>query len=184
MSVVVTIAIVLVVAWWGMAIYNRLVRLRNRVASDWRRVDVQLKRRHDLIPSLVAAVKGAMAFERDTLGAVVAARQRAMAAPGPKAAAEREADLSASLARVITTVVERYPDLTVSQNVRSLQADLSAIEDSIASARAAYNDTATAYNTAIGVVPDTFVAGMAGFARAELFTVAAAERGTARVSLQ
>jgi LemA protein len=184
MSVIVTVVIVLLVALWGIAVYNRLVRLRTRVQRDWRQVDLQLRRRHELIPNLVSAVKGAIPSEQGTLEAVLAARQRAMTATGPTIAAAHESQLSALVEQVITTVVERYPDLTVSQNVRSLQGDLAAIEEAIASARTAYNGTATAYNMAIGVVPNTIVAGLASFTRAELFATDAGGKAAPAVGLR
>jgi LemA protein len=182
MSVLVTTLVVVLLALWALAAYNRLVRLKNQVRKAWSQIDVQLKRRHDLIPALVDTVRGAMGFEKDTLEAVVAARQRAAAAKGPADAARKEQALSESLGRFMA-VVERYPQLTTNQNVRELQAQLARVEGDIASAREAYNTTATTYNTSVDVVPNNIVAGLGSFPQAELFQVADNERAVPRATL-
>jgi len=182
MSVLVTTLVVVLLALWALAAYNRLVRLKNQVRNAWSRIDVQLKRRHDLIPALVDTVGGAMSFEKDTLEAVVAARQRAAAAKGPVDAAGKERALSESLRR-LRAVVEGYPQLTANQNVRELQAQLAGVEADIARARDAYNTTATAYNTSVEVVPNNIVAGLGSFPKAELFQVSDNERAVPRPTL-
>jgi LemA protein len=170
MSVFITIGILVVVGLWGVASYNRLVALRNQVTAGWRQIDVQLKRRHDLIPNLVSAVTGAMAFERETLEAVVTARNRAATASGPADASRKEGELSMALGRLLA-LAEQYPALTANDNVRALQEDLAGTENRIGQARQAYNDLAARYNTATEVIPANVIAGLAGFRQAELFTI-------------
>jgi len=183
MSVLVTIAFLALAALWAMAGYNRLVGLRNQVTNGWKQIDVQLKRRHDLIPNLVSTVKGAMEFERGTLEAVVAARNRAVTATGPADAGRKESELSAALGRFFA-LAEDYPQLTANQNVRALQEELTATENKIGFARQFYNDIATRYNTATEVIPTNIIAGLAGFRGAELFEIVSpGERDVPRVDL-
>jgi len=183
MSVLVTIGALALVALWAMGSYNKLVGLRNQVTNGWRQIDVQLKRRHDLIPNLINTVKGAMEFERDTLEAVVAARNRAVAASGPADAGRKEGELSAALGRFFA-LAESYPQLTANQNVRALQEELTGTENKIGFARQFYNDIATKYNTATQVIPGNIIAGFAGFKAAELFEVTSeAERAVPSVDL-
>ena len=183
MSVLVTIGALALVALWAMSGYNRLVGLRNQVTNAWRQIDVQLKRRHDLIPSLVNTVKGAMEFERDTLEAVVAARNRAASAAGPADAGRKESELSAALGRFFA-LAENYPQLTANQNVRALQEELAGTENKVGVARKSYNDVATKYNTATEVIPGNIIAGFAGFKTAELFEITNdAERAVPAVDL-
>jgi LemA protein len=183
MSVLITIGVLAMVALWAIGSYNRLVGLRNQVTNGWRQIDVQLKRRHDLIPNLVNTVKGAMEFERDTLEAVIAARNRAATATGPADAGRKESELSAALGRFFA-LAESYPQLTANQNVRALQEELAGTENKIGFARQFYNDIATKYNTATEVVPANLIAGVAGFKRAELFEITSdAERAVPQVDL-
>lgn len=154
----------------AIGIYNRLVRLRNQVQNGWRQIDVQLKRRHDLIPNLVSTVRGAMDFERDTLEAVVSARNRATTATGPADAAVKESEVSQTLGRLFA-VVENYPQLTANQNVRGLQEELTTTENKVSFARQFYNDVVTKYNTATQVIPGNLVAGFGNFPPAELFEI-------------
>ncbi len=155
---------------WAIATYNRLVGLRNQVLNGWRQIDVQLKRRHDLIPNLVNAVRGAMDFERDTLTAVMEARAKALTASGPADAAQKEGQLSVALGRLLA-VAENYPTLKANENVRMLQEELSATENKVGFARQFYNDIATRFNTAQQVFPTNLAAGMLGFQPAELFEI-------------
>src|SRR5919108_449708 len=157
-------------ALWIVGLYNRLVGLRNQVLNGWRQIDVQLKRRHDLIPNLVNTVRGAMEFERDTLEAVIAARTRAVSARGPADAAQKEGELTQALGRLFA-LAENYPQLTANANVRALQEELSATENKIGFARQFYNDIATKYNTAIQVVPTNVIAGFGNFRPSELFEI-------------
>lgn len=177
------IAAVVVIALWGVLSYNRLVGLRNQVQNGWRQIDVQLKRRHDLIPNLVNTVRGAMDFERDTLTAVMEARARALTASGPHDAAEKEQQLTGALGRLLA-VAENYPALTANQNVKMLQEELSATENKVGFARQFYNDVATRFNTAQQVFPTNLFAAAAGFTPAELFEITdAAEREVPVVDL-
>jgi LemA protein len=159
--------VVLVVA---VVIYNRLVGLRNQVLNGWRQIDVQLKRRHDLIPNLVNAVRGSMEFERETLTAVMSARSQALTATGPADAAQKEGQLSQALGRLLA-VSENYPTLKSNENVRMLQEELSSTENKIGFARQFYNDIATKFNTAQQTFPTNLFAGMLGLRPAELFAI-------------
>ena len=167
----VLLAIVVVVIGAAIASYNRLVGLKNQVLNGWRQIDVQLKRRHDLIPNLVNAVRGSMDFERDTLTAVMEARSKALTATGPADAAQKEGQLSQALGRLLA-VAENYPTLKSNDNVRMLQEELSATENKVGFARQFYNDIATKFNTAQQVFPTNIFAGMLGFTPAELFEIA------------
>src|SRR3989442_908296 len=153
---------------WIIAGYNRLVGLRNQAANGWRQIDVQLKRRHDLIPNLVNAVRGSMDFERDTLTAVMEARAKALSATGPADAAQKEGQLTQALGRLFA-VAENYPTLKSNDNVKMLQEELSATENKVGFARQFYNDIATKFNTAQQRFPTNIFAGMLGFRPAELF---------------
>jgi LemA protein len=159
---------------WAIASYNRLVSLRNQVANGWRQIDVQLKRRHDLIPNLVNAVRGSMDFERDTLTAVMEARSRALGATGPADAAQKESQLTQAVGRLLA-VAENYPTLKSNDNVKMLQEELSATENKVGFARQFYNDIATQFNTAQQVFPTAIFANMFGFKPAELFEISDAK---------
>jgi len=182
---VILLLVIVVVAFWFVGAYNGLVALKNQVANAWKQIDVQLKRRHDLIPNLVNSVKGAMKFERETLEAVVAARNKAIqveqSGGGVAATAQAEAQLTASLGRLMA-VVEAYPDLKATANMGQLQEELVSTENKIAFARQLYNDTATQYNTRQRQVPTVFVAGMAGASPVELWAIEdSAERALPKV---
>jgi len=156
-------------AAWGVATYNGLVSMRNRTDNAWKQIGVQLRRRHDLIPNLVEAVKGAMEYERDTLERVMAARAKAVAATGTAESAAAEGALTQSLGRLLA-VMENYPQLKASQNVLRLQEELTTTENQIAFARQFYNDSVTAYNTRQQTFPGNLVASNFGFQPADLFT--------------
>src|SRR5215212_7335809 len=162
-------------------LYNRLVRLRNRVDNAWAQVDVQLKRRYDLIPNLVETVKGYAAHERGTFEAVTNARARAQAAQGPAEQGAAEGMLSQALGRLFA-VAEAYPELQADENFRQLQDELAQTENRIAVSRQVYNDTVLTYNTAIQTVPGVFFAGPFGFSRKEFFEVEGEAREAPRVS--
>src|SRR6476620_11847452 len=164
------LAIVVVVIVGAIASYNRLVGLRNQVLNGWRQIDVQLKRRHDLIPNLVNAVRGSMDFERDTLTAVMEARAKALTATGPADAAQKEGQLSQALGRLLA-VAENYPTLKSNDNVKMLQEELSATENKVGFARQFYNDITTKFNTAQQVFPTNVFAGTLGIKPAELFEI-------------
>lgn len=153
---------------WFFGTYNMLVRLRNRAKNAWAQIDVQLKRRHDLIPNLVETVKGYAKHESSTLEAVVKARNAAMTANGPGQAAAAEGELSSALSRLMV-VVEQYPDLKANQNFMQVQEELTSTENKISFARQAYNDSVMVYNTKTEMVPANIVAGIGKFVQMELF---------------
>jgi LemA protein len=148
--------------------YNALVVLRNQVRNAWARIDVALKRRYDLIPNLVETVKGYAAHEKETLERVIAARNQALSAQGPKAQAEAENMLTGAL-KSIFALAEAYPNLKANENFMQLQGELAGTENQIASVRQVYNETVTTYNTRIERFPMVLIAGMFGFHREELF---------------
>ena len=162
-----------VVLFAGIGIYNRLVTLRNRVDNAWSQIDVQLRRRYDLIPNLVETVKGYAAHERETLEAVVAARGAAMSAQTVAEHSQAENILSGTL-KSLFALAEAYPDLKANQNFLMLQEELSGTESKIAYARQFYNDSVMSYNTATQTVPSSIVAGMFGFKQREYFEIEAA----------
>jgi len=183
MFIVVLILMTLIVVW-AVGAYNSLISLKNQVANAWKQIDVQLKRRHDLVPNLLAAVKGAMDFERGTLEAVVAARNQAIQVSSggdvSKIAAV-EGQLTGALHRLLA-VVESYPDLKATGNIAQLQEELTSTENKIAFARQLYNDVVTQYNTKQRQVPTVFVAGMAGAILAPLWELTDdAERAVPKV---
>jgi LemA protein len=164
------LAVVALLAVWIIVSYNRLVSMRNQTFNGWRQIDVQLKRRHDLIPNLVNAVRGSMDFERDTLTAVMEARSKALTATGPADAAQKEGQLSQALGRLLA-VAENYPTLKSNDNVKMLQEELSGTENKVGFARQFYNDIATNFNTAQQVFPANLFAAAFGFKPAELFEI-------------
>ena len=181
MWLILIVPIVLIV--WAVAVFNRLVGLRNQTTNGWRQIDVQLKRRHDLIPNLVSTVKGVMEFERDTLTQVVEARAKATTATGPADAAAKEGVLTQALGKLFA-LAESYPQLHANENVKALQEELSSTENKIGFARQFYNDIATSYNTAQQTFPANLVASSFGFKPAELFEIAeAADRAVPTVDL-
>ena len=183
MALWVLIGIIAVLVVWIIALYNRLVGLRNQVLNGWRQIDVQLKRRHDLIPNLVNTVRGAMEFERDTLTQVMEARARAVSATGPADAARKEGELTQALGRLFA-VAENYPNLKANDNVKMLQEELTSTENKVGFARQFYNDISTNFNTSQQTFPSNMLASMLGFKPAELFELAdAAERQVPAVDL-
>jgi LemA protein len=183
MGLILFLAVIVVIALWIIGAYNGLVALKNRVANAWKQIDVQLKRRHDLIPNLVNTVKGSMDFERSTLEAVISARNRAVSATGVQATAKAEGELTQALGRLFA-LTENYPDLKSNQNVLQLQEELTSTENKIGFARQAYNDTATEYNTRQMQFPTNLVAGLAKASAAELWEIQdSAERAVPTVDL-
>lgn len=168
MALWVLVGVVGVLALWSIVTYNRLIGLRNQTANGWRQIDVQLKRRHDLIPNLVNTVRGAMEFERDTLTQVMEARTRAVAATGPAEAARREGELTQALGRLFA-LAENYPALRANENVKMLQEELTSTENKVGFARQFYNDIATKYNISQQTFPANMIASTLGFNPAELF---------------
>lgn len=164
------VLLVVVIALFLIGLYNRLVVLRNRVQNAWAQIEVQLKRRYDLIPNLVETVKGYASHERQTLEAVIAARNTAMTAAGSGPAQQGVAEnmLTGAL-RQLFALAEAYPDLKANQNFLDLQEKLADAENKIAYARQFYNDTVMSFNTAIQSFPAVLVAGMFGFTAKEYF---------------
>ncbi|HXY19571.1 MAG TPA: LemA family protein [Gemmatimonadales bacterium] len=184
MGSILLLVVLAVIVLWVISAYNGLISLKNQTVNAWKQIDVQLKRRHDLIPNLVNTVKGSMSFEKDTLQAVVDARSKAMASGGGvKETAAAEGALTGALGKLFV-VMERYPDLKSSQNVRDLQEELSSTENKIAFARQLYNDVATSYNTKQQQFPTNLVAGLAKAEHAELWEIEdQAERAVPQVDL-
>src|SRR5436190_3980098 len=170
MAVLILLGVVVLLVIWIVGSYNSLVSRRNQVRNAWRQIDVQLKRRHDLIPNLVNAVRGSMDFEKDTLTQVMEARAKALTATGPADAAQKEGQLSQALGRLIA-VAENYPTLKSNENVKMLMEELSATENKVGFSRQFYNDIATNFNTAQQVFPTNILAGNFGFKPAELFEI-------------
>jgi LemA protein len=172
--VIVGIVVILLIMF--VATYNGLVRLRNQVKNAWAQIDVQLKRRHDLIPNLVETVKGYMKHERETLEAVTKARNLAVkaASAGAGERGKAEGELSSALARLLA-VVERYPTLKANENFLALQEELTSTENKISFSRQYYNDSVLKYNNQTQMFPSNVIAGMAGFRAGEFFEVKVAE---------
>ncbi len=190
-ALVVAVSVLLVLAIWLMAVYNGMVARRVRVQNAFSQIDVQLRRRHDLVPNLVATVKGYMVHERSTLEAVTQARaaavsasQRAGATPGDAATtaamAQAEGMLQGALGRLML-LMERYPDIKANTNALQLQEELVSTENRIAFARQAYNDSVMTYNTSLAVFPDLFVARLFNFANAPLFQTDEASKALPQV---
>jgi LemA protein len=190
---IVLLVVIAVGVFWFVGAYNSLIGLRNQVFNAWKQIDVQLKRRHDLIPNLVETVKGAMNFEKETLESVIAARNQAIAATSGatslpsaqqvQATAAAEGQLTQSLGRLFA-VVEAYPALKATANVAQLQEELTSTENKIAFARQLYNDQATAYNTRQQQFPGSLVAGFAKATPAQLWEISdASEREVVKVDL-
>ena len=174
--------IVVAIVGWAVFAYNRLVSLRNQVDNSWRQIDVQLKRRHDLIPNLVEAVKGYMQFERDTLTQVVEARAKAISAPDQASRMAAESQITTGLGRLLA-VIENYPQLKADENVLKLQEELTTTENQIAFARQAYNDVVLELNTRIQSFPSNLIAGNFGFKAAEYFKGAPEDQAVPKVDL-
>src|SRR3989441_8133534 len=182
------LVLLVVVTWWVIGAYNGLVSLKNQTVNAFQQIDVQLKRRHDLIPNLVNAVRGAMNFEKDTLEAVIQARNQAVKvnAAGPEAVkqiSQAENALSSALSRLMV-VVEQYPQLKATGNIGQLQEELTSTENKVAFARQLYNDTATQYNTKQQQFPTNMVAGLAKAQPADLWELEdQAEKAVPQVDL-
>ena len=174
------LAIVVVLIGYVIMTYNGLVNLRNRIENAWAQIDVQLKRRYDLIPNLVETVKGYAAHEKETLERVIQARNTAMAAQGPQDQAAAENMITGALKSVFA-LSEAYPDLKANTSFLNLQEELTGTEGRIAYARQFYNDSVTRYNTKIQTFPANTIAGQFSFTEREYFEVDEASRGTVTV---
>lgn len=181
MTVTVTL-IVLVVLAWGMFAYNRLVRLRNQVRTAWADIDVQLTRRHDLVPQLVSAVKGYADHERTVLDAVTSLRSQAVSLDSPAKLAEVESSLEQALGRLFA-LKEAYPDLKASQNFSQLQQELVEVEEHLQYARRFYNGAVRDFNDTVQRVPDVIVANAGSFRPAEFYQAREEERAAVRVEV-
>jgi LemA protein len=177
---IVIVIIILLVIIYLIAAYNGLIRRRNQIENAWSQIDVQLKRRHDLIPNLVETVKGYAAHEKSTLDAVVQARNAAVAAPTPAATAAAEGQLTGAL-RQLFALGEAYPDLKANQNFLSLQEELSATEGRVAYARQFYNDSVLEYNNKLQQFPTVYYAKILHFQKREYFETDEAARETPAV---
>ena len=184
-TALIIVAVVLVLLFFFViGIYNVLVRLRNQVNNAWSQIDVQLKRRHDLIPNLVETAKGYMKHERGTFEAITQARSQAMGAKTVSEASKTEGALGEALSKFML-VVENYPDLKANQNFLAVQEELSSTENRIAFARQSYNDQVLSFNNKIQMFPSNIVAGMFAFGKRDFFEIeVAAEREVPKVSFQ
>lgn len=185
MVVLIVVLVVIALFVIGLIVmYNGLVRLRNQTKNAWSQIDVQLKRRHDLIPNLVETVKGYAGHERQTLEAVIQARNGALSSVGKGVGAQSKAEgeLSGALSKLMV-VVEQYPDLKANQNFLALQEELTSTENKIAFSRQFYNDSVLHYNNKTQMFPSNIIAGMFGFKEGEFFEVESpAERAVPKVS--
>ena len=176
----VILGIVAVLAIWGVAIYNGLIRLKNRVDEAWSDIDVQLKRRYDLIPNLVNTVKGYAAHEKEVFEKVTEARTKAMGAQSAGDKAQAENALSQTL-KSLFAVAEAYPDLKANQNFLELQRELTDTEDKVQASRRFYNGNVRDFNTKIQVFPNNIFAGMMGFSAREFFEAEGSEKEPVKV---
>lgn len=179
-TVIVIVVLLLLLAAWVMSGYNKLVSLRNRVKDQWAQVDVVLKRRADLIPNLVETVKGYAGHEKDTLDAVITARNKAVSANNPHDEMAANGELTQALGRLFA-LTESYPDLKANTNFMELQTTLKETEDKISFARQFYNDTVLAYKNKLEMFPSNIIAGMFGFKPEEFFEATAAEKEVPQV---
>lgn len=177
------VALIIGVPLLGIVLYNRLVGLRNQIRNAWRQIDVQLKRRHDLIPNLVETVKDYMSYEQETLEKVIQARNQAVSAGSAEEAIAAEGMLGGALGKLFA-LMENYPDLKANENVSRLMEELSATENKIAFSRQFYNDSVMALNNGVQTFPSNIMAGMFGFHEGPYFEVPEVETATPRVDLR
>ena len=182
-GLLVLVGLAVLVGFWLIGGYNALVQLRQQVRNGWSQIDVQLKRRHDLIPNLVEVVKDYMSYEQETLQKVIQARNQAVAATGPVEQGRAEGTLTQAV-RGLFALFENYPDLKANQNVGQLQEELTSTENKISFARQFYNDTVMRYNTRIQQFPTNLMASMFGFRGEPFFETEAADREPVRVDLR
>ena len=179
-AIVILIVLIVVIGLVFMGLYNGLVALKNKVEAAWAQIDVQLQRRFELIPNLVETVKGYAAHEKETLDAVITARNAAQSASGPAEAGAADNMLTGALKSVFA-LAESYPDLKANQNFLNLQETLTGTEDKIAYSRQFYNDTVNKYNTKIQSMPSNIIAGMFNFTEREYFEAGGEARGPVTV---
>jgi len=179
----VLVAVIIGLPLWGVALYNQLVGLRNQVKNAWRQIDVQLKRRHDLIPNLVEVVKDYMSYEQETLEKVIQARNQAVSAHTPEEAIAAEGVLGGMMGKLFA-LMENYPDLKANENVSRLMEELSTTENKIAFSRQFYNDSVMSLNNGVETFPSNLVAGIFGFKLAPYFEVPETEAAAPAVNLR
>ncbi|WP_428669614.1 LemA family protein [Reyranella sp.] len=179
----IVLGVIALIAVWLISVYNGLVGGRNQAQTAWRQIDVQLKRRHDLLPNLVQVVKDAMGYEQETLTKVIQARNAAAAASGPAQAGPAEAALTQAT-RGLLGLVESYPQLKANDNIKQLQEELTGTENRIAFARQFYNDSVASYNTRRQSFPAVLAAASLGFGPIELFNMPEAEKEVPKIALR
>ncbi|RPH93505.1 LemA family protein [candidate division KSB1 bacterium] len=177
------IILIFVLIFWAIGLYNGLVRMRNQVKNAWAQIDVQLKRRHDLIPNLVEVVKDYMSYEQETLAKVIEARGKAMGAHGAAEVSAAENMLTGAL-KSLFALVENYPDLKANQNVMKLQEELTSTENKIAFARQYYNDSVMQINNKIEMFPSSIIANSFNFTKEQFYEVPADEKEPVKVDLR
>ncbi len=175
--------VIVAILGWFVVTYNRLVRLRNQIKNAWHQIEVQLKRRYDLIPNLVEVVKDYMSYEQETLRKVIEARGAALSATGPADKSRAENALTQSL-KSLFAVVESYPELKANSNVATLQEELTATENKISFARQFFNDSVMGYNNLIQSIPSNLIAGVFNFTPAEYFEGGEEARAVPRADLR
>jgi len=183
MALLILVGVLVVIAFIAIMIYNRLVAVRNQTSNAWKQIDVQLKRRHDLIPNLVEVVKDYMSYEQETLRQVIEARNQAVKAPTPQAAMQAENALSGAMGKLFA-VMEAYPDLKANQNVGRLMEELTGTENKISFARQFYNDSVMSLNNMVQSFPSNLIAGSFGFQTGTYFEVPEAETAAPKVDLR
>jgi len=183
MALLIGVGVLVVIALIVIMLYNRLVATRNQTSNAWKQIDVQLKRRHDLIPNLVEVVKDYMSYEQETLKQVIEARNQAVKAPTPAAAMQAENALSGAMGKLFA-VMEAYPDLKANQNVGRLMEELTGTENKISFARQFYNDSVMTLNNMVQSFPSNMIAGMFGFQPGTYFEVPEAETAAPKVDLR
>ena len=183
MPLLVAVVVLAVIALIVIMLYNRLVAIRNQTSNAWKQIDVQLKRRHDLIPNLVEVVKDYMSYEQETLRQVIEARNQAVKAPTPAAAMQAENALSGAMGKLFA-VMEAYPDLKANQNVSRLMDELTGTENKISFARQFYNDSVMSLNNMVQSFPSNMIAGMFSFQPGTYFEVPEAETAAPKVDLR
>jgi len=183
MALLIAVGVLVVIALIVIVIYNRLVAIRNQMGNAWKQIDVQLKRRHDLIPNLVEVVKDYMSYEQETLRQVIEARNQAVNAPTPAAAMQAENMLSGAMGKLFA-VMEAYPDLKANQNVGRLMEELTGTENKISFARQFYNDSVMSLNNMVQSFPSNLIAGSFGFQPGTYFEVPEAETAAPKVDLR
>lgn len=177
---IIVLIIVVLIVLWGVSVYNTLVKLRNRVKDQWAQIDVQLKRRFDLIPNLVETVKGYTKHESETLEAVIKARNSYVTASVPEEQMKADGELTQAVSKLFA-LTESYPELKANTNFQALQSELTETESKIASARQFYNDTVMVYNNKVSMVPSNIIAGLFKFKPEVFFQANEKERENVQV---